>query len=461
MMISIILFASTFIIVPIFCAVMLSMGKHKDGKLVGIVLSKEQAADADILNILQKYKKRIWILTCFLCLFPIPSFFVKSFTAVFSLWMLWLYLCIFGYGLLYAVCFLRIRDVKYSRGWNLPEQEEVHMIDLSASVENEKFRYHKIFLLVTGIAIGITILSGIFYNQKLGRTRSIFTMIEIGFITAIFYVCAILLQRVKSPVISQDSTINTNYTRVRNRRWGHGFIWMALMNDAFLVIMFFWLQGKLNAWWILGFSFILTFGMLGIIIFIAMKNEKWKYTFGTWDNTDSYDNEKYWILGSLYYNPSDRKVLVEKRVGIGMTMNMATIPGKLMGIFTALVFLLMPLLCVLIGVEEYTPIRMNYKNHQLIASHVFTSYEINIHDVDHVQLINRLPNRSKLDGNGMPNLETGLYRVDGYGSVKMCLNPQKEKFITLTMDNGKTYIVSTENDQETLRIYSAISNDLN
>ena len=40
-------------------------------------------------------------------------------------------------------------------------------------------------------------------------------------------------------------------------------------------------------------------------------------------------DDKYWLGGILYNNPNDKSFLVEKRIGIGMTMNIGSLAGKL------------------------------------------------------------------------------------------------------------------------------------
>jgi uncharacterized membrane protein len=52
----------------------------------------------------------------------------------------------------------------------------------------------------------------------------------------------------------------------------------------------------------------------------------------------NYDDDKHWIAGLIYYNPEDQAVWVEKRFGLGMTINIGSRGGLLIiiGIFLAL-----------------------------------------------------------------------------------------------------------------------------
>jgi uncharacterized membrane protein len=56
------------------------------------------------------------------------------------------------------------------------------------------------------------------------------------------------------------------------------------------------------------------------------------------------DDDRYWILGSIYYNPDDPLVLVPNRNGRGWTPNMGHPLGKLLMIGLVLVLLLLALL---------------------------------------------------------------------------------------------------------------------
>ncbi|HEY4543467.1 MAG TPA: DUF5808 domain-containing protein, partial [Tissierellaceae bacterium] len=42
------------------------------------------------------------------------------------------------------------------------------------------------------------------------------------------------------------------------------------------------------------------------------------------------EDDKYWILGNtIYYNKNDANLFVEKRVGVGWTINIGHLKGKL------------------------------------------------------------------------------------------------------------------------------------
>ena len=64
---------------------------------------------------------------------------------------------------------------------------------------------------------------------------------------------------------------------------------------------------------------------------------------------DSYDDDKFWIAGLFYYNPKDSAVWVEKRFGIGMTLNFGSPLGILIIVGILLATVLMVVLPFILG----------------------------------------------------------------------------------------------------------------
>lgn len=63
----------------------------------------------------------------------------------------------------------------------------------------------------------------------------------------------------------------------------------------------------------------------------------------TSSSTQPFKDDKYWKLGSLYFNPSDPSIFVEKRVGIGWTVNFGHPAGSL-------ILLGIVIVCVLLSI---------------------------------------------------------------------------------------------------------------
>lgn len=57
------------------------------------------------------------------------------------------------------------------------------------------------------------------------------------------------------------------------------------------------------------------------------------------DNKESPDNDEHYKWGILYYNPDDPAVLVERRLGVGISFNYATWQAKVFLVVMALIII--------------------------------------------------------------------------------------------------------------------------
>lgn len=89
------------------------------------------------------------------------------------------------------------------------------------------------------------------------------------------------------------------------------------------------------------------------------------------------EDDENWIWGLFYYNKNDSRFCVDKKVGIGFTTNMAK-PAAMVLTVGILVFTVV--LCIGAGVfcavEEFTPVKLEYENHQITAIHWKEEYQI-------------------------------------------------------------------------------------
>ena len=125
------------------------------------------------------------------------------------------------------------------------------------------------------------------------------------------------------------------------------------------------------------------------------------------DLAGTADDDDCWLWGMIYYNPRDRKTVVEKRVGVGTTINMATPAGKVMGIFLAAVLLGMLLICVWTIRLEFTPIRLTIQGNTLTAEQLREDYAIPLENIEEVTLVQELPDMTRTNGTAMGNLSKG------------------------------------------------------
>lgn len=133
--------------------------------------------------------------------------------------------------------------------------------------------------------------------------------------------------------------------QLANRRWGIFTVLMAtLLNAQFLYLQFMVLQliGSSKSMLI---SLVIYSGIIGLVIYTSITTGqggsriKVSVEETQKDNTKliQRDDDIHWKLGMLYYNPADPTLWVEKRFGIGWTINHAHPIGKILTVIMVVV----------------------------------------------------------------------------------------------------------------------------
>lgn len=180
------------------------------------------------------------------------------------------------------------------------------------------------------------------------------------------------------------------------------------------------------------------------------KVKSWKKEY----HADAFiaDEDNAWIGGFLYYNPNDKHLLVESRIGIGATLNASRLLGKITYLFSFLILLLIPVFCVFVLAEEYIPINLYVTDETLYAKHVFQNYEISLSDIKNVSVVDEIPNFSKKSGTDTDTVYHGTFHIRNQGDYEVFLNPNNTCFLSFSA-NDTNYYFSGMTDKQTLTIY--------
>ena len=168
------------------------------------------------------------------------------------------------------------------------------------------------------------------------------------------------------------------------------------------------------------------------------------------------EDDDYWLCGMFYYNPNDTHCMVDKRIGTGTTVNFATKGGKIAGIFMAAGILVVPIVCIWMIFEEFTPITLAVTNENtVVVSHLKKEYEVDASDIKEVKLVEQLEDHGKLFGTNIQSLEKGTFESEEYGTFQACLNPKKGPYL-LIRTTDKTYIFSDRDEDTTREVFEKL-----
>lgn len=155
--------------------------------------------------------------------------------------------------------------------------------------------------------------------------------------TGIFYWIYLVIGKSKQQISVKMPKVSSKQNRKHRKIWsGYTIASAILMNILFgysqLVMIREPVGGSAERMFVtLGLTLAMVISTLGIGLYTGNGGSKLKVGEEDQDNSmeEESDDDQYWKWGLFYYNPNDPSVFVEKRVGIGWTVNIGTIQGKL------------------------------------------------------------------------------------------------------------------------------------
>ena len=266
----------------------------------------------------------------------------------------------------------------------------------------------------------------------------------------VFYRYAI---RRKAEVVDDNDTLTETLTRLRRQAWRRVWLWMAWLMGLLPWCMVFYTTQPVVC--ILGtVALTIVFTAAAIWQEFRLRAIQSRLTSGS-SQTFYVDEDDKWIWGMFYYNPNDTNLMVNARVGINTTVNMARKPGKFIMGFSALMLLLMPLFGVWILVEEQMPVELSIQGAVLEARHSGTHYEIPLAEIASVDVLDELPSMVKVAGTGLEGVRKGQYTAVEYGRVTACIDPRTGPWLLVTDDDGARYLLG-DSDGTTAQVAAAL-----
>lgn len=458
MMMFLLMGACMYPVLLILYAIMRYYGKPRAGLLFGARMQTGWEQEPEVEAICRRFRKEMLIWLLVLAVIPVITLPIPYMSISTSFWLIW---C-FGAIVLMEIPFVRangaLRHWKAEQGY-AGHQEERRLVEIRDLGALRCLRWTS-FLVPTllGLAGAVAALVSVWGQPEAFGVGSV--AISFALMTPIFAWAALWMDRQRQKVISSDSQVNLNYNRARRMLWKKFWIIMAWLNTALIVAFAAATAVDAGAgiglliWGTIGYTLIL---LLLCVELLRRQNKLDSAYRDKMDLVGFSDDDACWLGGLIYYNPKDCRTMVEKRVGIGTTMNMAAPGGKAMGVFLLLVLLGVLVLCAWLVRLEFTPIHLSIEGNTLVAEQLKEDYAIPLDTVEEVALVEDLPGMVRTNGTGMTTLSKGSFRIQETGErCQVFLNPQNDVFLRLEAGD-MTYYMSGATDQETMNVYNSLT----
>lgn len=419
--------ACFYLALPILYAVLRNSAKERNNLILSVTLTPEGRNAPETEAICRAFRRKLtWIFAGLTVLMVLIAL-LPWVSIVTTLGCLWLIAALILPFWCFGQAHNRLKALKKARGWYIPGQGRT-VVQLPPAKPMK--RLPTLWFLPPVLLSALPLISLAFdpWNAEeamaLGLTVGmcvLVTAMSLGFYPLVF--------RQRLDALDADTNLTAALTRVRRYNWTKCWLLMSYMTAAYSLAV--WATGADMVWYMI-WTGLYTVGLLiaSLQTEFAARRAQRRLTLGRTE-MPLVDEDDYWIWGMFYYNPHNTHLMVNERVGMGMSMNLARPAAKwLMGI-TAAILLLMPLLGVWMMLEEFSPIEWTLEGDTLTVSQALSTYRVDLDQVTGTDLLEALPACRRVAGTGLDNLLKGGFTVEGYGSAKLCLNPNEPPFLVL------------------------------
>ena len=203
---------------------------------------------------------------------------------------------------------------------------------IDTTFHNEQLTISNKWNLIPGILVLVHLAFCIVYMNFMMENLTIFTDVIKFFITNLILLGAIqwknfMIRNVKQQISATNPEASRQRTILFRRRWSTYLFIMLTLIIASNLILTLQLLNITTIFDFISMNFYLIF--VGAIVFVSILmsiflgqvGSRIKVVSESETNTDDIDDDKHWKAGFIYYNPSDPSLWIDKRMGIGWTLN--------------------------------------------------------------------------------------------------------------------------------------------
>ncbi|MBO5352439.1 MAG: hypothetical protein J6A77_03995 [Lachnospiraceae bacterium] len=430
-------------------------GKPKNNLILSTTLPKEAWEDERVIVIRKQFYRNLNITCLVLLVLYLPALFMEYFSIQMSYIMLWLDAILIVPSIPYCRAVKKLRDLKKAN-WYHPELKKIQVADTSlASVFEERQNIYTFVHFLLPLLVSLVPLLYPLAVPVEGPLTAlcIIVLCNSSCILMCWFIYRFMLRK-KTDRVSSDITLSAVLTRIRRYYWGKFWLYLSWASAIFgFSSLLLFISDK---------SFLVTMSLftlavLALSLGMELKIRAEQQRLNKEQPSEILvDEDDYWPYGAFYYNKNDSSLMVNSRVGLGTTVNVAHPVGMGLSIFTIIMLLLLPFTGVFLKNEEFTDPKVVLTETTVEAWHTGKEYEIPLEDILSVELLSELPDTYKNAGTNFPHLYKGSFTVKGIdNNCRVCLDPYDPLFLVVTTKE-KYYIFSMEKAEELRNIYESI-----
>lgn len=247
----------------------------------------------------------------------------------------------------------------------------------------------------------------------------------------------------RTNVYSNNTEVNMLCNRIYKKKWSLCWIVVSTCNSITLALIIEGIIVETSLGFILCIigMWLTIFSVIIIICTsINIKESINKVVYASEDRLFT-DTDEYWEEG-YYCNPHDNRIMVEKRIGVGMCFNLGNKKGRILNyVGNIFVVILVVGICLYLLRFDISGFKMNINNNVIKIEAPSYEIEFNINDVEGVELINEMPKATiKTNGIGGSHYSIGYFKLEGYGNTPIYIYRNSSPYLKIKLKDTYVFI---------------------
>lgn len=401
--------------------------------------------DANVLKIASEYK-RSNLYCCLLCtILSIPCLLINITSLNIIYLFIWIFCIVILNGLTMKKYVIRLRKLKSDNNW-FYAKNHVASIDTNVSRIKNKMPISKFYFLLPLMINAIPLLvTRDFYNIAINLS---------GILTTAFCMLFYYIYSKKQLIVYSNNTdVNLNCNFVYKRSWSIVWLLLALTTSSYCLLISY----NQSFAYALTLLFVSVTLIIIVIAHLHIRNTQNNILMLESDVVYADDDECW---GAFFYsNMNDPNLFVDKRSGIGTTINMAHPKAKIISGITILITLITIIPCILLSIStDLTDINFNIADNNTITIKA-SIYDVTFSkdNIESVSLIESIPdNGTKTNGASTDTYAYGHFNFNGIGKCMVFTKKDAGQKILLIKLKDQSIILTGNTSEETDKIYNEL-----
>ena len=421
---------------------------------------KAQETEKSVDEIVQRIRKQALYITISSIIIAVALLFIPNTMMMMLIYTIYIFVVLFVCAIPYVKGNSEMKSLKRELGI---KAKGVKVADLKSI--NASHALNMPMLLIPNVLTAVGMVIALLYdfnviggpkdNSLQGSYAATIMVGSFFFMAILFVLLAKMMDNMRNEVISEESDVNANYNRAKKKTWNDTWIQLSWLNTVSTYVSFLMLGSVWSENMVIILSIVYLLATIVIIGLLARKTSKLNKSYEFEKTFD--DDDDFWICGLFYCNPNDKRLNVEKRDGMGATINMSHPLGKVITVIIVLALIGSIGSVIWAAVSDVTDIDVKVENGNVICHHLRNDYVIPLSDIEEVSLGENFEelDYARIAGTATEKLCKGRFAVSGDKNARLFMNRQVGMYIRIKTDKY-IYYINDNSVEETKEVFNAI-----